>query len=189
MEPRNPYQPPATDVSAQPTGGTDQTGPFSPSGRFGRLSYIAWGTLLGVAGQLVTLAFGGTALMTPAIDTSGQPMMPEIGGAALAGLIVVGLVTAVIGVIFAIRRCHDFNASGWLVLLFLIPLVNLIFLLFMLFKPGTEGANSYGPPRVTPGWEKVVGIIGAVLIGLMLVMMVFAIAAPFILGVAPPGGA
>jgi uncharacterized membrane protein YhaH (DUF805 family) len=183
----NPYQPPTADVSAQPIGGTDQTGPFSPKGRFGRLSYIAWAALLGVAGQLVSLAFGGTALMTPAFDASGQPVMPEIGGAALAGLIVVGLATAVIGAIFAIRRCHDFNASGWLVLLFLIPLVNLIFALFMVFKPGTEGANSYGPPRVTPGWEKVVGIIGAVLIGIMLVMMLVAIAAPLLLGVAPQG--
>jgi len=41
-----------------------------------------------------------------------------------------------------IQRCHDFNTSGWLSLLVLVPLVNLIFW----FIPGTDGPNRYGAP-------------------------------------------
>jgi uncharacterized membrane protein YhaH (DUF805 family) len=41
-----------------------------------------------------------------------------------------------------IQRCHDFNASGWLSLLILIPLANLIFIII----PGTDGPNDYGGP-------------------------------------------
>jgi uncharacterized membrane protein YhaH (DUF805 family) len=188
METPNPYRSPSADISAQATGGTDQTSPFSPRGRFGRLSYIAWVTLLGVIGQLVSLAFGGSAILGPGVDVSGQPMMPEVSGVALAGLVVVGLASLVIGIIFAIRRCHDFNGSGWLVLLYLVPIVNLIFALYLLFKPGTEDANAYGPPRPTPGWEQVLGVIGAVLIGLMLVFIIGAIALPLIVGVGPRAG-
>ena len=44
-----------------------------------------------------------------------------------------------------VRRLHDQDRSGWLVLLFCIPYVGgLISLIFMLL-PGTEGPNRYGP--------------------------------------------
>jgi uncharacterized membrane protein YhaH (DUF805 family) len=44
-----------------------------------------------------------------------------------------------------VRRLHDQDRSGWLVLLFYIPYVGgLIALIFMLL-PGTEGPNRYGP--------------------------------------------
>jgi len=41
-----------------------------------------------------------------------------------------------------IQRCHDFNMSGWLSALALIPLVNLMFWIV----PGTDGRNRYGAP-------------------------------------------
>ena len=47
MDPKNPYQPPSADVSPQLEKGVDQTSPISPAGRFGRLSFIAWGAILG----------------------------------------------------------------------------------------------------------------------------------------------
>lgn len=47
---------------------------------------------------------------------------------------------------FFIRRLHDFNKSGWLALLALIPIVTIIFGLFLLFKKGDEAANNYGSP-------------------------------------------
>lgn len=48
-----------------------------------------------------------------------------------------------------IRRLHDFNQSGWWVLISLIPIINILFFLFLLFKKGTEDSNKYGPPVIS----------------------------------------
>ncbi len=45
----------------------------------------------------------------------------------------------------AVRRLHDFNKSGWFLLISIIPLVNLL-LLYYLVQPGDVGDNQYGPP-------------------------------------------
>ncbi len=174
----NPYQAPHTDLRSPADGATDTTGPLSPAGRFGRLSYLAWAVLVGVIGQLATFLIGGAALMTPTFDAAGTPVMPDLAPGVLAGLIFVGVVSAVVGVIFAIRRLHDINASGWFVLLILVPLVNLIVLLVLVFKAGTPGPNRFGPERVTPAWEKVVGFIGVALVALMIVGIIAAVLIP-----------
>jgi uncharacterized membrane protein YhaH (DUF805 family) len=44
----------------------------------------------------------------------------------------------------AVRRLHDLDASGWLLLLTFIPVINIGFLLVLIFKPGTKGSNPYG---------------------------------------------
>lgn len=49
----------------------------------------------------------------------------------------------------AVRRLHDFNKTGWLALLFLIPLINLILGLFLIFKKGDSGKNNYGSETFT----------------------------------------
>ncbi len=167
MESQNPYQPPGADVATLQAGGIDGTSPFSPSGRFGRLSFLAWVVLVSVAGNFATAIFGAVGSIPS-----------EIGGAALVAILAIGLGSLVLYVIFAIRRCHDFNGSGWLVLLGLIPLVNLVFFLYLVLKSGDAGANRYAPPRVTAGWERVVGILGGVMILVMLIGMIAAIAIP-----------
>lgn len=167
MESQNPYQPPGADVSARDSSAVDETSVFSPAGRFGRLSYIAWGMLVGVIGNIITAILGGTA-----------PVSPELGGTALAVIGIVSLLTLVLYVIFSIRRCHDFNGSGWLMLLVLIPIVNFVLFLYLWLKRGDEGPNNYAPPRVTAGWEQVVGIIGIIVLVIILVGVIAAIAIP-----------
>ena len=44
-----------------------------------------------------------------------------------------------------VRRVHDFNASGWLVLLILIPKLGQWVPYVFGFIPGTKGPNKYGP--------------------------------------------
>ena len=118
MESRNPYQPPSADISEQDILSVDQSSVFSPSGRFGRLSYIAWGVVVGVVSNLITTFFAGS-----------DPDPSDVGAAPMGVLIVISLATLGLYAIFSIRRCHDFNGSGWWVLLGLIPLINLFFLL------------------------------------------------------------
>ena len=45
----------------------------------------------------------------------------------------------------AVRRLHDFNVSGWWILISFIPCGQLI-ILWLIFKKGTEGVNDYGEP-------------------------------------------
>jgi uncharacterized membrane protein YhaH (DUF805 family) len=165
MDTMNPYQAPAADVSAIPgQPGLDASGPFSPKGRFGRLSYIAWGMLLGFGSFiLMALLGGGMAALDPSAVGAMGPLAMVVQLALLAVMI-----------LFAIRRLHDFDASGWWSLLFLVPIANMIFGLVLVFKGGSEGANRFAAPRVTRGWEKVLGYIG---IGVMILGVIGVIAA------------
>ena len=180
MKSPDPYRTPTTEIHPPMEERSDLTPPYSPSGRFGRLSYIAWVTVVAVAGQLVILIFSGGAAFELPVDPTGVPeTAPQIGSAEIVVLFLVSLITLVISIIFATRRCHDIDISGWWNLLILIPLVNLFYVLFLMLKRGSEGPNRYGLPRETRGWEKVVGIIGIVLYaGLVLIGVLAAIGIP-----------
>ena len=119
----NPYQAPSAAVADA----GDQTQPvkvFSISGRIGRARYIAYG--IGFY-----ILFGGIV--------GGLATLGSVGGALT---VVAWVALMVIAFMLTIQRCHDFNVSGWLSLLMLIPLANLIFL----FIPGTDGPNRFGGP-------------------------------------------
>lgn len=120
----NPYQAPAAAVADA----GEQTQPvklFAVSGRIGRARYIAYGLgfyfLVGILGGVA----GGL-----------------LGQAGMAVWVALWIALLVVGFMLTIQRCHDFNVSGWLSLLMLVPLANLIFL----FIPGSDGANRFGPP-------------------------------------------
>jgi uncharacterized membrane protein YhaH (DUF805 family) len=46
----------------------------------------------------------------------------------------------------SVRRFHDMDQTGWMVLTFVIPLVNLIMLVYMLITEGAKEENKYGSP-------------------------------------------
>ncbi|HEY0721170.1 MAG TPA: DUF805 domain-containing protein [Gammaproteobacteria bacterium] len=171
MQTSNPYQTPSADVTAPLDSGYDQSNPFSPSGRFGRLSYMAWGMLLSLPIVVIAMLMGIGAAAMGAGDPSA--MMPLVGVMQILQIIIL-----IPMVIFAIRRLHDFDASGWWALLTIVPLANVIFALVLLLRRGTEGANRFAPPRITRGWEKGLGYLGIVFLILALVGIVAAIAIP-----------
>ena len=103
---------------------------FSTDGRIGRKRYflysvvvpfILFWSLASIAGVLVHMGNVAT-LASYAI----------LGLATLAMLFMLVRLT--------IQRCHDFNKSGWLSVLAVIPLANIVFALV----PGTNGLNQYG---------------------------------------------
>lgn len=49
------------------------------------------------------------------------------------------------GLAVAVRRLHDINKSGWMILVSLIPIIGAIWLLVLFVMDGTPGANQYGP--------------------------------------------
>ena len=171
MDQSNPYASPRSDLTRPAGTAVDTTGPFDPKGRFSRLSWLAWNLVLAVVGSIVVgivvfiLGALGLAAM-PQPTTAPDAAVPILG---VIVLVIPYLVMAVLGWILSIRRFHDIDASGWWSLTLIVPLVNLITFLVLLFKRGDESANRFGPPRPTPDWERVLGIIYIVLIVLGLV--------------------
>ena len=123
MASANPYQAPGAAV-ADAGDQVQDVKVFSSEGRIGRARYIAYG--IGFY-----FLFGIIAGVFMALGTFGAIVTAV---ASLGFLVVAFMIT--------IQRCHDFNTTGWLSLLMLIPLANLIFILI----PGTDGPNNYGAP-------------------------------------------
>jgi uncharacterized membrane protein YhaH (DUF805 family) len=58
-----------------------------------------------------------------------------------------------------VRRLHDTNKSGWLLLLGLIPLLGGIILLVFFVEEGNRGTNQYGSdPKIAPDFINEIGI-------------------------------
>jgi len=140
IDPASPYAPPRAQVGeAFAEYGTLK--PFSFEGRIGRLRYLAWTMVLTLAMlPLVGLGFWLATTWLLASDS-------------IAGLIVGGLVAAVVVLAFAfvsiqfnVQRLHDLGWSGWLWLINLVPFVGSIFPFILIIAPGNTGANQYGPP-------------------------------------------
>jgi uncharacterized membrane protein YhaH (DUF805 family) len=136
MQNRNPYAAPRTNVSTRAADSDEEYGEikvFSSRGRLGRVRYIAY--TIGI-----TFVFGILFGIAAAAAGPAAALAVTVAGYALLLLITVML---------TIQRAHDFNASGWLAVLALVPLVNLMFLVI----PGTDGENRYGkrPPPNSAG--------------------------------------
>lgn len=127
--PANPYQTPGAVVadSAEQYG---EVKILSAAGRLGRVRYIGYSIGMTLLMYLVIGAFGLLAGMTDA------GVLAAIG----VGLGVIGML--LIGIMLTIQRCHDFNMSGWLSLLLIVPLAPLVFWI----APGTQGSNRFGDP-------------------------------------------
>lgn len=146
---------------------------LSANGRFGRLSYLAWNMLLGFF-----LMFCGVlaAFIVPNMMANmSYGASPSIG--FFVPIILIYIILLYFTYIFAIRRLHDLNKTGWLSLVLLIPLVGIFFWIYISCAKGDEGNNNYGAPRLTRGWEKVLGWIYIIMIPLSLILTV-AVAIP-----------
>uniref|UniRef100_UPI0038CD41BF DUF805 domain-containing protein n=1 Tax=Vallitalea okinawensis TaxID=2078660 RepID=UPI0038CD41BF len=57
----------------------------------------------------------------------------------------ISIITVIIGTSLTVRRLHDLNVTGWLVLVnALIRIITLFFHICFTFIPGTKGPNKYG---------------------------------------------
>jgi uncharacterized membrane protein YhaH (DUF805 family) len=153
MATANPYRAPAAAVADA----AEQYQPvnvYSASGRIGRARYIAY--TLGLS-----ILFGVfVAAMAGALGAIGLAAVARIAAMVLyAGLLIWMFM-------LTIQRAHDFNTSGWLSILVLIPLVNLLFWII----PGSDGENRFGgktPPNsvlvLIAAWLVPVLFIGGIL--------------------------
>jgi uncharacterized membrane protein YhaH (DUF805 family) len=126
----NPYRKPAAHVDDANVEEFSQVKILSASGRLGRIRYIGYS----IGMTLVFYLF--IALGAAVSAGTGVGVL----GAAIIFAAVVGML--VVGVMLTIQRCHDFDVSGWLSLLLVVPVAPLLFWII----PGTKGANRFGAP-------------------------------------------
>ena len=131
MEQSNPYSAPTAAVSDMQNGeGFGDLKILTSQGRIGRIRYLMYTMGVSLIGMLLA------ALLV---------LIPAVGSFLVIAVYVAILV---ISIFLTIQRSHDFNTTGWISLLLLIPMISLIFYLV----PGTKGSNKYGlqpPPNST----------------------------------------
>jgi uncharacterized membrane protein YhaH (DUF805 family) len=131
-------------------------------GRSRRMEY--WMFVLGYAIVFIVLA-----LLAGLLGAFSGGLDPNTGRAALgAGFWlmislfgILGLALLVPTIAVQVRRLHDQNLSGWLVLIGYIPIVNYIggiVLLVFMCLPGTKGPNKYGPDPLDPNGANVADV-------------------------------
>lgn len=144
-----PYQAPGANVAVA-SDESYQPKFLSLSGRIGRMRYFVYASGLTFLFYLAIAIVGiVAAVLIPSLASAGA------GGVETAPVMLIGLL-AIVGFIavlvmswgYMVRRLNDFNASGWLSLLMLVPLVNLILGLVLIFKKGSQGENDYGAAPV-----------------------------------------
>ena len=72
-------------------------------------------------------------------------MIPFLGIIFTIVSVLFSLAILIPSIAVSIRRLHDTNRTGWLLLLCLIPAVGAIILLYFCILEGTAGENQYGP--------------------------------------------
>ena len=111
------------------------------SGRSCRREYwmFALLSIIVAVGSIILMAIGGGLSETG--DSAPGPLF-WLGGAII---VIWGLASIIPSIAVQVRRFHDQDRSGWMVLLGFIPYVGgLIVLIFMCLE-GTRGPNRFGP--------------------------------------------
>ncbi|WP_038346253.1 DUF805 domain-containing protein [Acinetobacter sp. A47] len=138
--------------------------PLNPQGRFGRLSYLAWQTVIFLI-MIPLNIYLSYEMFQIGLD---EPYR-RTDFLALFLFVTLALFVVYSSIIFAIRRLHDCNRSGWWALLLTLPYLNILTLLYLLLAPGHQQPNRYGLPHPTAIWEKIMAYIG---LSLMLILSV-----------------
>lgn len=124
---------------------------FSGAGRIGRVRYITYSIGINL---LVALVAAVVSFVIPPIFFLIYPVVMYVA------------------LMLAIKRCHDFDTTGWMSLLVFIPLVGLIFMLI----PGTNGPNRFGRKTAPNGSAGVILI--SIFVGIVVIGILAAIAIP-----------
>lgn len=169
----NPYAAPQSEVDGMEAAEYSEITVFSFSGRLGRARYMAYSMVL-----MLLVWFGGGILAAIAIPAMASVDKTIAGGVASLLLIAVYGFLLVAMFALAIRRINDFDTSGWLSLLLLVPLLNFLFVLALWVIPGTQGANRYGPQTPPNGAGVTVLAVLAPLLLVAYIGIIAAIAIP-----------
>jgi uncharacterized membrane protein YhaH (DUF805 family) len=96
--------------------------------------------VLGIIAQIIES-------MTFTVSADSQVAQAKGSGNGVVAIVVILYVLATIipSLAVAVRRLHDTNQSGWMMLIGLIPVLGGIWLLMSMVEEGDKGDNKYGP--------------------------------------------
>lgn len=120
---------------------------LSPNGRLNRLQYFMQSFITGFAlhaavaayfiwAVVIARASGQSPDRLHAMTSGPQPVI-------IAALFLLGMLCSWILLVSQVKRLHDLNQSGWLVLINLIPGAGLIMWLILVLARGEDHTNSY----------------------------------------------
>ena len=160
MSTANPYQVPQSNVDHNVSGVDDysEVKVLSTKGRIGRLRYLGYS--IGYS-MLIYIVLGALAAGAVVLKLPKEVLWGVLGFGYL--------VIIIFSVMLTIQRAHDFNTTGWISFLLLVPLIGMMFL----FIPGTDGENRFGkktPPNrggmiwwiLIPLTIMIIGIVAAI---------------------------
>ncbi len=91
----------------------------------------------------------GITMLGVLIDQTLGNFKPNGVPAVMIGLLVIfNLVTLLPSLAILVRRMHDINISGWIILISLIPYIGNLIILVLCIVPSSPEVNKYGPPPV-----------------------------------------
>ena len=100
---------------------------------------------------MVPLMLGGFSTAMAGQQSTPGPLY--VVGFGVMGILVLALLVPSIAV--QVRRFHDQDRSGWMVLIGLIPYVGGIIVLVFMCLEGTRGPNRFGPDPKDPTHQDV----------------------------------
>lgn len=163
MSDSNPYQTPVQNLEPNQAIEYSEVKAFSAKGRIGRVRFIAYSVGYGMLFNIIVAFL--TVLGMKLSGTAGEAI-------TVFGMLIVYVAFLVFIFLLSIQRVHDFNASGWISIILVIPLINLLLWLM----PGTATANDYGNP--TPPNTTGVIIVAIIIPVIAIIGILAAIAIP-----------
>jgi uncharacterized membrane protein YhaH (DUF805 family) len=114
------------------------------SGRASRSEYWWWALVSAVVGIVLNIIVGAGSTATTSTGLSSSP-----GPGSTFGFILVGiwtLATIIPSIALAVRRLHDGNFSGWLLLLGLVPFLGTLAVLVFMILPSNPAGQRFDQP-------------------------------------------
>ena len=115
---------------------------FDFSGRSRRKEYWLFVLFCFLVSLAIDVVFGTPDYERIGMYASFSTVLTGTGGMVHN---VFGLVSFIPGLAVAVRRLHDQDRSGWLLLLMLIPILGWFALFVLMCLDGTRGRNRFGP--------------------------------------------
>ncbi|MFJ4170051.1 DUF805 domain-containing protein [Paenarthrobacter sp. NPDC089714] len=112
------------------------------TGRASRSEYWWWTLVAAIVGIVLNI------LLTTGISVDSQGT-PVLGAGYVVGMILAivwGLATIVPSIALTVRRLHDGNFSGWLVLLVLVPFLGALAVLVLTLLPSNPAGQRFDVP-------------------------------------------
>lgn len=117
------------------------------TGRASRSEYWWWALISGVVSIVLNIIMTAAGAPGATVDASGATVPGPGAVLGIILLVVWGLAVLVPSLALVVRRLHDVNFSGWMILIGLVPFIGGLALLVFMFLPSKpEGQRFDVPP-------------------------------------------